>query len=196
VAAIALLLAGLLVMGVLMVPLLENYALAGGLLTGAILYALFFFGIRTGNPLTMILVVAFTLIPVAGVAEQALVTVDQRDDRRRDRRWQPGRQPFARLLSRRARCGREGSQGHHPQPRDGELDRAARHAGGDAGVRPGADRPLVLSGGDHEDRVSGQQAGSTDTRSAGKELVGSTLMGAGWPWSSGSACRCGRTCGC
>jgi uncharacterized membrane protein YccC len=72
---IALLFAGLLVMGVLMVPLLENYALAGVLLTGVILYALFFFGIRTGNPLTMILVVAFTLIPIAGVADQALVTV-------------------------------------------------------------------------------------------------------------------------
>jgi hypothetical protein len=74
-AALALLLAGLLVTGVLMVPLLENYALAAVLLTGAILYALFFFGIRTGNPLTMLLVVVFTLIPVAGVAEQALVTV-------------------------------------------------------------------------------------------------------------------------
>jgi hypothetical protein len=58
-----------------MVPLLENYALAAVLLTGVILYALFFFGIRTGNPLTLLLVVVFTLIPVAGVAEQALVTV-------------------------------------------------------------------------------------------------------------------------
>jgi hypothetical protein len=73
-AVFALLLAGLLVMGVLMVPLLENYALAGVLLTGVILYGLFFAGIRTGNPLTMVLVVSFTLIPVAGVAEQALVT--------------------------------------------------------------------------------------------------------------------------
>lgn len=74
-AVTALLLAGLLVTGVLMVPLLENYALAGVVLTGAILYTLFFFGIRTDNPLTMLLVVVFTLIPVAGVAEQALVTV-------------------------------------------------------------------------------------------------------------------------
>lgn len=65
----------LLLTGLLMVPLLENHALAAVLLTGAILYALFFFGIRTGNPLTMLLVVVFTLIPVAGVAEQALVTM-------------------------------------------------------------------------------------------------------------------------
>ncbi|MEF8719181.1 MAG: hypothetical protein V5B44_16245 [Candidatus Accumulibacter necessarius] len=64
-------LAALVSVGVLMVPLLENYALAGVLLTGVILYGLFFAGIRTGNPLTMVLVVAFTMIPVAGVAEQA-----------------------------------------------------------------------------------------------------------------------------
>jgi len=73
-AAIAAVLAALVSVGVLMVPLLENYALAGVLLTGVILYGLFFAGIRTGNPLTMVLVVAFTMIPVAGVAEQALVT--------------------------------------------------------------------------------------------------------------------------
>jgi hypothetical protein len=35
------LLAALVAMGVLMVPLLENYALAGVLLTGVILYGLF-----------------------------------------------------------------------------------------------------------------------------------------------------------
>ena len=33
----------------------------------------FFGGLGRGNPLTMILVMSFTLIPVAGVAEQALV---------------------------------------------------------------------------------------------------------------------------
>ena len=41
-----------------MVPLLENYALTGVLLTGAVLYGLFFWGLRSGNPLTMILVIA------------------------------------------------------------------------------------------------------------------------------------------
>lgn len=42
----------------------------------------------------------------------------------------------------------------------------------------------------------GQQAGSTNARSAGRELVGSTLMGAGWLYWSGSACPYGQACGC
>jgi hypothetical protein len=159
-----------------------------------VLYALFFFGIRTGNPLTMILVVAFTLIPVAGVAEQALVTIISVTLAvgSRSAAWSAA----FRTPSFPTRPGRpRRRQGAAPQPRDGELDCAARHAGGDAGVHPGADRPLVLPGGDHETAALGQQAGSTDTRSAGRELVGSTLMGAGWR-SSGSACRSGRACGC
>ena len=42
----------------------------------------------------------------------------------------------------------------------------------------------------------GQQAGETDARSAGRELVGSTLMGARSRWRSGSACRSGPASGC
>ena len=72
---VAVLLAGLVVLGVFMVPLLENYPMSGVLLTSVILFALFFLGLRTGNPLTQVLVITFTLIPVAGVAEQALVTM-------------------------------------------------------------------------------------------------------------------------
>ncbi|MGB7550049.1 MAG: DUF2955 domain-containing protein [Chromatiaceae bacterium] len=72
---VAILLAGLVVLGVFMVPLLENYPMSGVLLTSVILFALFFLGLRTGNPLTQVLVITFTLIPVAGVAEQALVTM-------------------------------------------------------------------------------------------------------------------------
>jgi hypothetical protein len=56
--------------GVLMVPVLEHYALAGVVLTGALLYALFRSG--QGGPQTTILAIAVTLIPVAGVLEQAL----------------------------------------------------------------------------------------------------------------------------
>jgi len=65
----------LLAAGVLMVPLLKHYALAGVLLTAALLYAVYFMGARKANPLTIILVIAFTVIPVAGVADQELVTV-------------------------------------------------------------------------------------------------------------------------
>src|SRR5688572_24357440 len=64
--------AAMLVAGVLMVPVLENYRVTGLLLTGALLYAVFFTGARSGSPLTIFLVVALTFIPVAGVAEQAL----------------------------------------------------------------------------------------------------------------------------
>ena len=56
-----------------MVPVLENYRLTGLLLTAIILYAVFYKGLRTGNPVTMVLVMAFALIPVAGVADQAVV---------------------------------------------------------------------------------------------------------------------------
>jgi hypothetical protein len=58
--------------GMLMVPLLEHYALAGVALTGVLLYAVFRSGGGRGNPQTMILAIALAIIPVAGVAEQAL----------------------------------------------------------------------------------------------------------------------------
>ena len=62
---------GVLTAGVLMVPLLEHYALTGVALTAALLFGLYFVGVRSGNPLTIILVIAFAAIPVAGVADQA-----------------------------------------------------------------------------------------------------------------------------
>lgn len=74
-AVMAMVVAALLVAGVLMVPLLENYPVTGVVLTGAVLYAVFFAGARSASPLTIFLVIAFTFIPVAGVADQALTTV-------------------------------------------------------------------------------------------------------------------------
>src|SRR6185295_9848878 len=59
--------------GVVMVPLLENYAIAGILLTAVILFVIFFKGLVSGSPLTMVLVIAFALMPVAGIIEQALI---------------------------------------------------------------------------------------------------------------------------
>ena len=70
---IAAIFAALIASGVLMVPLLEHYAWSGILLTGTILYGIFFFGQVRANPLTMVLVISFALIPVAGVADQAIV---------------------------------------------------------------------------------------------------------------------------
>ena len=71
---VALLVGALVTTGVLMVPLLEHYAFAGVLLTALLLYALFFFGQLRKQGLTTVLVLAFTMIPIAGVAEQALVS--------------------------------------------------------------------------------------------------------------------------
>jgi hypothetical protein len=70
---VALAFCGLLGAGVLMVPLLENYALSGLLITATILYAVFYRGLLTRNPLTMVLVMSFALMPAAGVADQALI---------------------------------------------------------------------------------------------------------------------------
>jgi hypothetical protein len=72
---IAVVIAVLVVAGVLMVPVLENYALTGVMLTGALLYAVFRSGGGGANPRTTILAMAVTLIPVAGVAEQSLAPV-------------------------------------------------------------------------------------------------------------------------
>jgi hypothetical protein len=73
-AVMAVVIAALMAAGVLMVPILENYALTGIALTGALLYAVFFAGVRSANMLTTILVMAVTLIPVVGVADQALAS--------------------------------------------------------------------------------------------------------------------------
>ena len=70
---IAVIFAALVASGVLMVPLLEHYAWSGILLTGAILYGVFYVGAVSANPLTMVLVITFALIPVVGVADQAIV---------------------------------------------------------------------------------------------------------------------------
>ena len=71
----AIVLAAMLTGGVLMVPILENYAFAGIMLTAAVLYGVFLLGARGNGAITTILALAFALMPVAGVAEQALVTM-------------------------------------------------------------------------------------------------------------------------
>ena len=70
---IAVIFAALVASGVLMVPILEHYAWSGILLTGTILYGVFFVGLINANPLTMVLVISFAVIPVVGVADQAIV---------------------------------------------------------------------------------------------------------------------------
>lgn len=174
----ALLLAALLVAGVLMVPLLQYYRLSGVALTGVVLYALFFLGMRRGNPLTMILVMSFTLIPVAGVADQALVT----------------------LLSVSLAVGVlvgslvDGfSHIFFPDPAAPARGKVAppaisREVAGWIALRAtlivmpvfvlALTNPSFYLAAIMKTVALGQQAGSAKARSAGSELVGSTLMGA------------------
>ena len=178
VAVFALLLAGLLVTGVVMVPLLENYALAAVLLTAVILYGLFFFGIHTGNPLTMLLVVVFTLIPVAGVAEQVLVTM------------------ISITIALGIAVGALVSSLSHAffpdmpgaAAKAAKAERPSRETASWIALRGmlvvipvfllALTDPSFYLAAIMKTATLAQQAGSTDTRSAGKELVGSTLMGA------------------
>jgi hypothetical protein len=164
--------------GVLMVPILENYAVTGVVLTGVLLYAVFFAGARSANPLTIILVIACTVIPVAGVADQALSTV------------------LGAAVGVGLGTGVLVSGVSHaffpdaPEP--------ANIAAAPAGASPetaswkalqatlvvmpvfvlALTNPAFYLAAIIKTVTLGQQAGSTSARSAGRELVGSTLMGA------------------
>lgn len=177
-AVMAVVIAALLVAGVLMVPILENYAVTGVVLTGALLYAVFFAGARSANPLTIILVIAFTWIPVAGVADQALSTV------------------LSAAVGVGLGTGILVSGVSHAlfpdAPGPANIAAAPAVSPETAGwvalqatlvvmpvfvlalTNPSFYLPAIM-----KTVALGQQAGSTNARSAGRELVGSTLMG-GW----------------
>ena len=182
--------------GVLMVPLLENYRLAGVAVTAVALYAVYFKGALAANPLTTILVVAFTAIPVAGVADQALVTSLS--------------QAFAVGLA----TGMFVNGISHalfpdpPAPTGAAAATAAvsRETAHWAALQAtlvvmpvfvvALTNPALYLAAIMKTAGLGQQAGVTNAASAGRELVGSTLMGAAIAGESGSACRCGRFSGC
>ena len=175
---VALLIAVLVATGIVMVPLLEHYAFAAVLMTAVVLHSIFFLGLTSGNPMTAILVLSFTLIPVAGVAEQALV----------------GRLSVTLAVG--VSVGvlvRAVSHSLFPDP-------PAPAAAAGAAARPSPDEAswialratlivmpvFVLALTDPSFYLAAvmktvalaQQAGETDARSAGRELVGATLMGA------------------
>jgi hypothetical protein len=66
---LAVIVAAVMAAGMLLVPILEHYALAGVLLIGVLLFKVFG---RPASAMTMISVITITLIPVIGVLEQAL----------------------------------------------------------------------------------------------------------------------------
>lgn len=176
--ALALVIAALMATGVLLVPVLENYALAGVMLTGALLHALFFSGARNANPLTTILVMAITMIPVVGVVEQALafsvgvtlavgigtgVLVSGLSH---------GLFPDAPVPA--------GERAAPAAPSREEASWTALRA--TVVVLPvfvlALTNPSFYLAAIMKTVALGQQAGATNARSAGHELVGSTLMGA------------------
>ena len=177
-AVTAALLAALLTLGVLMVPVLENYRLTGLLLTAIILYAVFYTGLRTGNPVTMVLVMAFALIPVAGVADQAVVgmlsvtiAVGVLTG------------GLVKSLSYALFPDTPSPVRNQPAARSVSHEAAAWIAlRGTVIVMPvfvlALTNPSLYLAAIMKTVTLGQQAGETTARSAGKELVGSTLMGA------------------
>lgn len=171
--------AALMAAGVLMVPLLEHYALAGIVLTGVLLHAVFRSSRGSANPQTMILALAVTLIPVAGVAEPALAPL------------------IGVTLALGIGIGVLVSNASHalfpdaPRPAGKGAAPAAltREAANWMAVRAtlvvmpvfvlALANPAFYLAAIMKAVALGQQAGSTSARSAGQELVGSTLMGAG-----------------
>ena len=175
---IATIFAVLVVSGVLMVPVLEHYAWSGILLTGAILYGVFFAGQISANPLTMVLVLSFALIPVVGVADQAIVG----------------------MLSVTLAVGiligalvSGVSNALFPDPPTGFANRPGSTSVSREAARWIAMRATVIVmpvfvlaltnpsfyvAAIMKTVALSQQAGDVDARSAGSELVGSTLMGA------------------
>jgi Protein of unknown function (DUF2955) len=170
--------AALVALGVLMVPLLENYAAAGVLLTGVLLFGLFYLGRLRANPLTTVLVLAFALIPVVGVQEQALIPV------------------LALTLAVGVLVGATvsaASSAIFPDPPAPEGRAVAAAPPDRENARWVAWRgtlivmpvfvlaltnPSFYLAAIMKTVALGQQAGETDARHAGRELVGSTLMGA------------------
>ena len=177
-AVAALVFAALVAAGVVMVPLLEHYAFAGILLTAVVLYGIFLMGLRSGSPLTMILVIAFALIPVAGVADQALIGM------------------LSLTLAIGIATGTLVSSisnaffPDHPGPAASAAGAPAMPAEAARWIALRAmlivmpvfilalTNPSFYLAAIMKTIALGQQAGETDARHAGRELVGSTLMGA------------------
>jgi hypothetical protein len=164
--------------GVLMVPLLEHYAWSGILLTGTILYGIFYWGAVRANPLTVVLVISFAVIPVAGVADQAIVGA------------------LSMTLAIGILIGALVSRASHalfPDPPTPTNSRPASPAANREAARwislratmivmpvfvLALTNPSFYVAAIMKTVALSQQAGDVDARSAGSELVGSTLMGA------------------
>jgi Protein of unknown function (DUF2955) len=175
---LGLVIAALLLAGVLTVPILEHYPVTGLLLTGTLFFLVSYSGARKANPLTLFMHVALVFIPVAGVAEQAASTV------------------LARTVGVALVIGVLASAISHAMFPD--EPGPAKVAAAPVGASPEAAGWIALQASLVVMPVFilalinpamylqcvmktvgiGHQAGSTTARSAGRELVGSTAVGA------------------
>jgi hypothetical protein len=165
--------------GVLMVPLLRHYPVSAVLMTAAMLFAVFFAGARSGgSPLTLFLLAALMFTPVAGILDQALAMA------------------LAKAVGVGLVVGAAVNGISHalfpdpPQPAKDAMPAAgvgseiARWQALQATVvvMPvfvvALTNPALYLATLMKTAMVGQQASATDARSAGRELVGSTLMGA------------------
>ena len=174
---LAFFIAAMLLAGVLTVPILEYYPVTGVLLIGALFYAVSYSGARKANPLTLFMHVALVFIPVAGFANQALATV------------------LARTVGIALLIGVLASAISHALFPD--APGPAKVAAAPAGASPEAagwialqatlivmpvfmmalTNPAMYLQCVMKTVGLGQQAGATNARTAGRELVGSTLVG-------------------
>ena len=175
---VALLVAAVLAAGVLMVPLLEHYASVALVLTALLLYAVFFIGLQSGSPLAIVVAIALTVIPVAGVADQALVPaigtaialglgVGVVVGSLAHALFPDGADPAARAVP-------PAVAAHTARWRAVQATLVVMPVLVLALINPAFYLAAIIKA-----VMLGQQAGSTGARSAGRVLVGSTLTGAG-----------------
>ena len=195
-AVMAVVIAALLVAGVLMVPILENYAVTGVVLTGALLYAVFFAGARSANPLTIFLVIAFTLDSCGRCGRSGPEHRAQRGRWGGARHRDSGQWRLTRFFSGCSRASQHCS-GARRQSGNGRLGRPAGYSGGHARVRACPDKPVFLFAGNHENSGT-RPTGWFHQCPLGRTGVGGLHLdgGHGWLRWSGSACPYGQTCGC
>jgi hypothetical protein len=173
-----LIIAGLVTAGVLMVPLLHHYPVTAVVMTAAMLFAVFFAGARSGSPLTIFLVAALTFIPVAGILDQSLAMA------------------LAKAVGAGIVIGALVNVVSHalfpdpPQPAKDAVPVAkvdAQAAGWQAFqatvvIMPvfvvALTNPALYLAAIMKSAMVGQQASATHAATAGREMVGSTAMGA------------------
>jgi len=162
--------------GVLLVPLLESYAFAAVLLISLVLFTVFYLGTKKSHPLLSLLIVTFTLIPVAGVQEQALAMAVI--------------QALAAGIVLAAVCGmlvylawQDIREIPLPKPAPPDNDMATWTAlRGVVIVLPvlllALQNPALYMAAIMKTATLSQQASTLTAKEAGRELVGSTLLGA------------------